>query len=198
MDSEEGNNISFSAHGRSWKSSVYVLVTTWLKYVVPKYGTIKNNNFTIYGYGQQMIDENCIFYLLALLLSSGESIVDVKSISNYLDNLSKSEQKCRYKLEAENSWFFGAIENYPILLAHLLLITNSLRAIKYSSNPEIFYPQLFIHGPENSWFVIDCYNNRQRLVLTLPWPLSECRYLRKFNKEDKIHKMENMKMEARF
>lgn len=184
MDSEEANNISFSSHGRNWSSSVYALVIVWLKHVVPKFKTIKNKNFTIYGWGQKMISDDFLYALLTLLVSKDIQLVKEKSVIDCVRKLGQDSRQCR--IEIDEKWFLSALKNYPLLLAHLFLRSSSFRAVKTSDHPLIFYPKFQIYGPENIWLCIDEGGAKGNINLRVPLALTHSRLIKRVESSNTI------------
>lgn len=184
MDNEEANSISFSAHGRNWSSSVYALVIIWLKHVAPKFGTIANKNFTIYGWGQQMINEDFLYTLLAMLVSKDIQLVEIKSVVDCVRKLGQPSRQCR--IAVDEKWFLSALNNYPLLLAHLFLRSSSFQAVKTSEQPLIFYPKFQIYGPENIWLCIDEGGAKGNINLRVPPALIHSRLIERMEHSNTI------------
>lgn len=183
---EKHRDIRFSSNSDSWPGSVYMLVAIWLKYVIPNYG-VTNRNISIYGWGQNFIQEECLLALLALLVSRPQNMITIEEINEQIsafDNARNNENV----IISESEWLFVILDNYPLLLAHLVLRSISFQAIKTSSKPDIFYPMFTICGPNNAWFVLQIKNHSGVIVLNLPNRLAKTKekYITKLSSEEKI------------
>ncbi|HAS6503680.1 hypothetical protein [Vibrio parahaemolyticus] len=183
---EKQRGIEFSINSHSWSGSIYMLVTIWLKHVIPNYG-VTNGNVSIYGWGQHFIQEECLLALLALLLSRPQKMIAPEEINEQISafNNARSNENV---ITSESRWLLVTLEKYPLLLAHLVLRSISFQAIRTSPKPEIFYPIFTICGPDNAWFVLQLPNHPGITVLKLPDRLAKTKekYIHKLSSEERL------------
>ncbi len=184
VDNDETSNISLIPYGKTWSSSADILVKIWLKNVPPIFGTIKGRDFTKYGWQQQMIKDEYLYFLLALLLSSSIELIDNKSVTRCIAILGKSHETCR--VEINEKWFLKAVDDYPILTAHLFLRSSGFVGVKTASKLNSYEPKFTAYGPQNTWVCIDYNGGKANLTLNIPPSLNDDKYFDRIEKGEKI------------
>ncbi|MCF7362642.1 hypothetical protein O4H50_08580 [Vibrio diazotrophicus] len=183
VESLEAYDTLLLFRGNSWASCVTTLVRAWLEDVVPMFGTIKELNSTSYGWRQKMIDDTYMYYLLTFLLSSDIKLVDRDSVVDCIVKIGNSNNSCR--IEINDRWFLRAVDEYPGVLAHLLLRSSGFRAIQ-GENAHKYEPRFSVYGPEGIWFCIDYLGRKAYLVLKTPDYLNNDKYTTRIEKSDKV------------
>lgn len=155
----------------NWSACSYLLVSNWLKYVVPKYPFYQQNGFATYG-NYLCTEERYICSMLSMLIAKPLSI---KPTSVLLDKFILFNTTCEFELlhcDLENTF-----ENYPSLAAHLMLIrTCSAYHSKHNNYPNL---SIAVHDNDKKkiWFTFKGTNVQH--IFNIPSKLANSKYLKK-------------------
>lgn len=166
---KEQYNLSYWS--ANWLACSYLLVSSWLKYVVPKSPFYQDHGIATYG-NYLCTEERYICSMLSMLIAEPLSI---KPTSELLNRFFQFRRTCEFELlhcDLEN-----AFENYPSLAAHLMLShTCSAHSSKNNSHPNLSIA-VYDNGEKKVWFTFKGTNVQH--TYGIPNKLANSKYLKK-------------------
>ncbi|MDD1794261.1 hypothetical protein LRP50_14055 [Enterovibrio sp. ZSDZ42] len=165
---EQYNMTNFST---SWPACSYVLVSSWLKYVVPRTPFYKEIGTASYG-NYMCTEETYIGSMLSLLIAQPLSL---KPNSNLLNKFSQFIKTC--EIEQSNSDLYDAFNKYPSLAAHLMLSkTCSVQRSKYGDYPNL---SIAVHDVVQKKVWVSFKGGNFKHNHPIPAKLANSKYLKK-------------------
>ncbi|EKN4667334.1 hypothetical protein PXR31_004553 [Vibrio parahaemolyticus] len=155
----------------NWSACSYLLVSSWLKYVVPKSYTYQRDGIVTYGM-YPCARQEYVCSMLCMLIADPLSIKPTSELINLFEQFRRT---CKFELPHDG--LEDAFEKYPSLAAHLMLThTCSAYLPKNNSYP---YLSIAVHDKTKKevWFTFKGEN--EEYIFGIPTKLANSKYLTK-------------------